>query len=236
MATENKPKPEAIRAQLERILQNADFRASDKQRNFFNFVVDETLDGRASQLKGYTIAVAVYGRAETFDPQVDPIVRVEAGRLRRALEHYYLTAGKNDPVRIKIPKGGYVPTFHTVQIPPSGAQTQPPERENSAPAAEPSIAVMPLLNLTGDEDQDYFADGLTEELTAEFARYQEFRVIAAQSTLRFKGRKVDPKEIGRDLGVRFLLTGSIQKDSKTVKVAIRLIDTFTTCANLGRKL
>jgi len=233
MAAENKPKPEAIRVQLERILQNADFRASDKQRNFFNFVVDETLDGRASQLKGYTIAVAVYGRAETFDPQVDPIVRVEAGRLRRALEHYYLTAGKNDPVHIKIPKGGYVPTFHTVQIPPSGAQTQPPERENSAPAAEPSIAVMPLLNLTGDEDQDYFADGLTEELTAEFARYQEFRVIAAQSTLRFKGRKVDPKEIGRNLGVRFLLTGSIQKDSKTVKVAIRLIDTFSTAQIWG---
>jgi len=177
--------------------------------------------------------VAVYGRAETFDPQVDPIVRVEAGRLRRALEHYYLTAGKNDPVHIKIPKGGYVPTFHTVQIPPSGAQTQPPERENSAPAAEPSIAVMPLLNLTGDEDQDYFADGLTEELTAEFARYQEFRVIAAQSTLRFKGRKVDPKEIGRNLGVRFLLTGSIQKDSKTVKVAIRLIDTFSTAQIWG---
>jgi len=81
--------------------------------------------------------------------------------------------------------------------------------------------------LTGNEDQDYFADGLTEELTAEFARYQEFRVIAAQSTLRFKGRKVDPKEIGRDLGVRFLLTGSLQKDLKTVKIAIRLIDTST---------
>ncbi len=104
---------------------------------------------------------------------------------------------------------------------------------NFLPNTEPSIAVMPLLNLTGDEDQDYFADGLTEELTAEFARYQEFRVIAAQSTLRFKGRKVDPKEISRNLGVRFLLTGSIQKDSKTVKVAIRLIDTFTTAQIWG---
>ena len=236
MAADNKPTPEAIRAQLERILQDADFRASDKQKKFLRFVVDETLDGRASQLKGYTIAVAVYGRPAGFDPQVDPIVRVEAGRLRRALEHFYLSTGKKDTVRIKIPKGGYVPTFHTVQIPPSGAQTSTSERENSAPATGPSIAVMPLLNLTGDEDQDYFSDGLTEELTAELARHQEFQVIAAQSTLRFKGRKVDPKEIGRDLGVRFLLTGSIQKDLKTIKVAIRLIDTFTSCANLGRKL
>jgi adenylate cyclase len=197
MATDKKLAPEAIRDQLERILQSAEFRASDKQRKFLRFVVDETLEGRASQLKGYTIAVAVYGRSESFDPQVDPIVRVEAGRLRRALEHYYLTAGKNDPVRIEIPKGSYIPTFHTVLIPPSGAQRHTSERENSTPATGPSIAVMPLLNLTGDADQDYFGDGLTEELTAEFARYQEFQVIASQSTLRFKGRKVDPKEIGR---------------------------------------
>ena len=85
MAAENKPKPEAIRAQLERILDSAEFKASDKQRKFLSFVVYETLKDRASQLKGYTIAVAVYGRPEGFDPQVDPIVRVEAGRLRRAL-------------------------------------------------------------------------------------------------------------------------------------------------------
>jgi adenylate cyclase len=233
MATDNKPSPAAIRNELERIIQSDEFRASDKQRNFLRFVVDETLAGRASQLKGYTVGVAVYGRAETFDPQVDPIVRVEAGRLRCAMERYYFKIGKNDPVHIKIPKGSYVPTFHTVLIAPSGAQTQPSERENSAPAAELSIAVMPLLNLTGDEGQDYFADGLTEELTAELARHQEFQVIAAQSTMRFKGRKVDPGEVGRVLGVRFLLTGSIKKDLKSVKVAIRLIDTFTTAQIWG---
>ena len=66
-----------------------------------------------------------------FDPQVDPIVRVEAGRLRRALEHYYLTAGKNDPVRIEIPKGGYVPTFQTVQTARSRAETPTSERKDS---------------------------------------------------------------------------------------------------------
>ena len=92
MAADNKPTPETIRVQLERILQSAGFRASDKQRKFLNFIVEETLEDRASQLKGYTIALAVYGRTESFDPQVDPIVRVEAGRLRRALEHYYLTS------------------------------------------------------------------------------------------------------------------------------------------------
>jgi adenylate cyclase len=227
MAADNKPTPEAIRDQLERILDSAKFRAPDKQRKFLSFVVDETLEDRASQVKGYTIAVAVYGRAETFDPQVDPIVRVEAGRLRRALEHYYLTAGKNDPVRLKIPKGSYVPTFHKVRIPPSGTKTQPSEREDRALTTGPSVAVMPLINLTGDKEQEYFSDGLTEELTAELARYQDFQVIASQSTMRFKGQKVDPREIGGDLGVRFLLTGNIRKDLKTVKVTIQLLDTST---------
>jgi len=226
MTAENKPRPEAIRDQLERILDSAEFRASDKQRKFLSFVVDETLAGRASQLKGYTIAVAVYGRAEGFDPQVDPIVRVEAGRLRRALEHYYLTAGKNDPVRIKIPKGGYVPLFHAVQIPPSGAKTQTSERESRGLTSKPSIAVMPLIDLTDDKEQDYFVDGLTEELTIELARYQDFQIIASQSTSQFRGQKIDPMKAGSDLGVRFLLTGSVRKDLKSVKVTVLLLDTF----------
>jgi adenylate cyclase len=191
----------------------ADLKAYDAT---LRFVVHETLEGHASQIKGYTIAVTVYGRTEKFDPQVDPIVRVEAGRLRRALEHYYLTAGKNDPVRLKIPKGSYVPTFNPVQIPPSGTQTHIPEREDRALTTGPSVAVMPLINLTNDKEQEYFTDGLTEDLTTELTRYQDFQIIASQSTMPFKGRKVDPREIGRDLGVQFLLTGSVRKDLKTV--------------------
>jgi adenylate cyclase len=226
MAAEKKPPLEAIKVQLERILESAEFKASDKQRKFLNFVVDETLEGRASQIKGYTIAVAVYERSEKFDPQVDPIVRVEAGRLRRAMERYYLTAGKTDPVRMEIPKGGYVPTFHKVQNPPSGAKTHISEPEESALTGGPSIAVMPLINLTNDSEQDYFTDGLTEELTNELARYQDFQVIASQSTMRFKGQQIDPKVVGKDLGVQFILMGSVRMDLKTVKVTIQLLDTF----------
>jgi len=225
MTAENNPTPEAIHSQLERILQSAEFRASDKQRKFLSFVNDETLAGRSSQLKGYTIAVTVYGRPEGFDPQVDPIVRVEAGRLRRALDHYYLTAGKNDPVRIKIPKGRYVPTFSTVPEAQSGNKPRLSERDSSLPTKEPTIAVMPLINLTGDKEQDYFVDGLTEELTAEIMRYQDFQVIASQSTMRFKDQNFDPREVCRDLGVQFLLQGSVRKDSKTAKVTIQLLDT-----------
>lgn len=227
MASGQKPTPKAVRAHLEQLLQSVEFRASDKQRKFLRFVVEETLDDRAFQLKGYTIAVAVYGRNELFDPQVDPIVRVEAGRLRRALEHYYLTTGKNDRVRINIPKGGYVPTFDSVHLQPPEAEMLIPDPADNRFTAKPSIAVLPLQNLTGDDDQDYVTDGITEELTAELARYQDFKVIASQSSMRLKGLKVDPKEAGRTLGVRFLLTGGLQIDSETVKVSIRLIDTST---------
>ena len=227
MTADNIPKPDAIRSQLARILQSVEFRASEKQRAFLSFIVDEALAGRSSQIKGYTIAVSAYGRPEGFDPQVDPIVRVEAGRLRRALDHYYLTAGKNDPVYIEIPKGSYVPVFSTVPEVPSGDKTRPSKPEGSAPTTGPSIAVMPLTNLTGDKEQDYFVDGLSEELTAEITRYQDFQVIASQSTMQFKGKNIDPRELGRDLDVQFLLKGSVRRDSKSIKVTIQLLDTST---------
>jgi adenylate cyclase len=128
------PTPEEIRGQLERILDNPAFEASERRRQFLGYIVEEALAGRSHRLKGYAIATAVFGRDETFDSQTDPVVRLEAGRLRRDLEHYYLTSGRSDPVRIEIPKGGYVPAFHRQAVgvsepiaPPTPApQTQGP--------------------------------------------------------------------------------------------------------------
>lgn len=100
---------EIIRTHLERIIQSPRFNASEKQKRFLKFIVEETLHGRAAQIKAYTVAIAVYDRPASFDPQVDPIVRVEAGRLRRALENYYLASNEVSPARIEIPKGAYVP-------------------------------------------------------------------------------------------------------------------------------
>ena len=202
------PTPDAVRTQLKRILQNQAFKGSDKQCKFLCFIVDEALEGRASQIKGYTIAVSVYGRSERFDPQVDPIVRVEAGRLRRALDRYYLTAGCDDPVLITIPKGAYVPVFRLVTKAEPVGNTDRREKARRTTLASPTIAVMPLVNLTGDKTQEYFVDGLTEEFTAELARFQDFRVLAAQSSMRFKDQDIDPRAVGEQLRVRFLLSGS----------------------------
>src|SRR5688500_7518948 len=93
------------------MLNSAAFEATGRQRRLLSPVGEETLAGRGDRIKAYSIAVEVFGRDMAFDPQTDPIVRIEAGHLRRGLERYYLTAGHGDPILITIPKGGYVPTF-----------------------------------------------------------------------------------------------------------------------------
>ena len=94
VATVPSPGPDEIRLALERVLASADFDASERNRRFLRHVIEETLAGRAERIKAYNIATTVFGRDDRFDPQLDSIVRIEAGRLRRSLERYYLTSGR----------------------------------------------------------------------------------------------------------------------------------------------
>jgi adenylate cyclase len=123
---------EAVRAQLQCIVGCREFDASERNRRFLQYVVEETLSGRTERIKAYSVATSVFGRDASFDPQTDPIIRIEASRLRRSLERYYLTAGKHDPVRIEIPKGSYVPTFS------SNVDEHIPEGVDAAPATSSS--------------------------------------------------------------------------------------------------
>ena len=104
-----------VRAALARVVASRPFANSPKLTNFLRFVVETALAGQGDRLKGYTIGVEALGRGENFDPQADPIVRVEAVRLRRALATYYAGAGAQDPVIIEMPRGRYVPTFRRAQ-------------------------------------------------------------------------------------------------------------------------
>ena len=105
--TPPKPRPEGkrrlaaekIQQQLQRILRSPEFHASDRQREFLKFVVTETIAGRDSEIKGYTVATQIFGRREDFDQSIDPIVSIQANNLRRDLERYYLVVGQNDQVR-----------------------------------------------------------------------------------------------------------------------------------------
>lgn len=105
----NKLPPEDVRLELQRVLDSSDFRATPRRREMLRYLVEESLAGRARTLKGYTIGVAVFGRGDDFDPQADPVVRLEARRLRRDLDSYYVSAGRDNPLRISIPKGHYIP-------------------------------------------------------------------------------------------------------------------------------
>jgi hypothetical protein len=101
----------AISHQLELILASPDFNATPQQIAFLNFVVNQTLAGKGREIKDYTVAAEVFGRGPDFDQRIDPIVSIQADILRRALARYYQITGKNDPIRIDIPKGTYVPVF-----------------------------------------------------------------------------------------------------------------------------
>jgi hypothetical protein len=94
---------------VERAANSRPLRGSPRLVAFLRYVVEQTLAGKADAIKSYTVAVEALGRKPSFDPQADPIVRVEAGRLRRALAHYYELDGRDDPVVITLPRGSYVP-------------------------------------------------------------------------------------------------------------------------------
>src|ERR1043166_8978691 len=101
--------PDEIRAALQRMIVSDVFSRSPQLGAFLRFVVEAVLHGKADRIKAYTIGVAVLRRDTKFDPQLDPIVRVEATRLRRAIERYYTGPGASDAVMIALPRGGYVP-------------------------------------------------------------------------------------------------------------------------------
>jgi tetratricopeptide (TPR) repeat protein len=115
------PCADEIRAALEHMAASDAFRGSPQLVAFLRYVVEATLRGTGDRIKGYTIAVEALGRGDDFDPQADPIVRVEAMRLRRALNRYYENGGKHDPVLIDLPLGSYVPAFRRAASEPSAA-------------------------------------------------------------------------------------------------------------------
>ncbi|MBO9125397.1 MULTISPECIES: hypothetical protein [unclassified Rhizobium] len=121
--------------QLERISRSREFQAPERGRRFFRYVVEEALDGRSEQLTAYNIAQAVFGRGADFDAQSDPVVRIEAGRIRRALERYYLVCGGGDPVHITIPKGHYAPRFERRAV-AEGAVSEAATRSDEISGAE----------------------------------------------------------------------------------------------------
>jgi adenylate cyclase len=226
------PGVRALRRQVERILESDDFDAPRRSREFLRFVVEEALAGRGEAITQDAIAVRVFGRKDDFDAMVDPIVRIQAGRLRRSLERYYLLSGKEDPVRLELPKGTYVPAFRGVPTAEAGdsraeaggaAPTAPAvvAPASVAPAADgwPSVVVGGFEAVGSKSELGELALEVGEALALELGRYRAVRV-SRQSDLA--GR--DPLAPG---GARFALDGRFRRDGEDLRISARLVDRAT---------
>ncbi|CAO3434905.1 tetratricopeptide repeat protein [Azospirillum doebereinerae] len=149
-----------IQDALDHVLVSRDFKSSARKRRFLQFVVQETLTGNADRIKAYAIALAVFDRDTNFDPLTDPLVRIEAGRLRRCLERYYLTEGAGDPIQITIPKGCYVPAF-SVAADAEPMRTERPCAEGADEAM--AVGAMPVGAMPAEVPDEAMPDEAADD-------------------------------------------------------------------------
>ena len=261
------PTPADVLEQMERVL--ASPTVSHRRRDLLRYLLEETLAGRADRLKGFTIALAVFGRDDSFDPSSDPVVRLEARRLRGDLDSYYVDAGSRDPVRITIPKGGYVPRFewrgieqaeHPAEpsavpaedIPAPVPKRQarrlgrrgwaalavgiPPlafaawlgwERWHAAPDTRgASVIVLPFEALGENGEVRFLASGVTQELITDLRRFEGLRLFSVPASFR-QDQHALPTSLGADLGVDYVVKGSVGEDTTIVRLAAQLYDART---------
>ena len=218
-----------IEKQMSRILGHQDFSASTSLKKIFRFIILETIHGRADTIKAYTIATRVFGRNKNFDASRDPIVRIQAGKLRQSLERYYLLAGADDPIKIDIPKGAYVPTFARQQV---VTCTDTPAASVSALTGgvsrdKPMLGLVPLTNHSGDQKLFSFCNGLMEEISAELAMFRQFDVVDCQ--LPYQTSLANETQISScvKLGAQYILGGSLHKDKNLCKAIIWLSEAQT---------
>ena len=214
------PDRAAVETQLQRILASSLFSGATRLSRFLQFTVTSSLEGRRHQLKEYIVGCEVFDRRDSFDPRIDPIVRVEASRLRLRLRHYYETQGRDDPVRIDVPKGSYAPAFSV-----SRAASKLPllPRKLESPPSLASIAVLPFADHSPEKNQEYFCDGMTEELITALTKVALLRVVAAPSSFRLKGRSQDIRKVGDQLKVATVLEGSVRKAGERIRITAQLI-------------
>src|SRR5262245_51006701 len=204
----------AIRQQLDRILHSGPFLQSRRRQRFLEYLVNETLAGRSERLKGYTIALEVFDRPETFDPTVYPLVRIEAARLREKLREYYGTDGQGDPIHIDLPKGTYTPQieFRHEATSRIARREAPPTQEVSS--AVPAVAVLPFDDMSADQNLGYLGDGLAEDIITALSRFPDLAVVARGSSFAYKGKAVDMRQVGRELGVGYVVERSEEHTSE----------------------
>lgn len=163
----------------------------------------------------------VFDRASDYDPNIDSIVRVEARRLRSKLKAYYEDGpGTADPVLIALRPGSYIPIFRLLD---SRQPSHHHEIDASIQPGRASVAVLPFVNMSPEPEQDYFCDGISEEIMNSLTRVSGLDVIARTSAFQFKAVSIDIRDVGQRLGAELVIEGSVRKAGEQLRITAQAI-------------
>lgn len=211
-----------VRDELDRVLSSGAFHTSERNRRFLTYIVDEALAGRGDRIKAYNIATSVFGRGPDFDPQSDTIVRIEAGRLRRALEHHYLVGGEGSRVVISIPTGAYLPNFITRS---ANAEVSAPAAATESIASGrwrgPRIFVAAFDDDAADERFPDLGRRFSQQLIRGLAPFDGIFVYGPRTSDALSADARIPSLI-KELDVDYVLTGSVNLTAARFEVEVLL--------------
>jgi TolB-like protein len=228
-----------VREHLEKILASEGFVNSERLCRFMRFTVEAKLRNEAGQLKEYLVGREVFDRKEEYDPRLDPIVRVEARRLRKRLQEYYDGPGSADPLRIELPRGGYAPEIQEA----GKASRRFPRRLIGVAAgvaavsavyfgwnvfADPGLAVVPASwPWKADGSRGNLDEDLAERLAAELANRKVAAVVPWPSVQKFRHEATSTEQAARVLGVRRVMMVTVRGDESDARVTLFLLDAKT---------
>jgi TolB-like protein len=211
---------QAVRQQLDRILSGATFQQVDRLRRFLSFVVLESIAGRQDELKEYVVGIQVFGKEASFDPRSDPVVRVQARRLRARLVRYYAEEGQGDEILIELPKGGYAPVFSRRE---AGAARR--HSLSTAIVSRNTACVLAFADHSPSGELAYFCRGLREEIIHRLSALANLRVLA------FEGSDAEGQRSARPGGTEaaVLVSGSVRTSGDRVRVTTQFLDGASGC-------
>ncbi|HLK63986.1 MAG TPA: tetratricopeptide repeat protein [Bryobacteraceae bacterium] len=208
--------------QLNRVLGSKAFRQADRLKRFLSFIVEETVAGRGERLKEFVVGVEVFGKPESFDPRNDPIVRVQARRLRAQLTRYYREEAPDSEMLIELPKGGYAPVFRQIKSAPTRRIVGP------TLVSRNTAVVIPFLDHSVSGDQEYFCEGLTQEIIHAIAGAGEIRLVAWTEGAP-AGAQTTIKTAADWSNAALIVTGSVRKAGNDARITMNLIDAASGC-------
>jgi len=207
--------------------------AAERLSLFLRYVVEQSLNGQSDHIKQYTIAVDALGYAEHFNPKTDSIIRIQARRLRRALDQYYSGKGFKDPIKIEIPKGSYVPVFidnqESPEVPDSSECPSPVPAQTPLDLSAPAMAVIMFENLNDNDQNSFFSKGLTAEIIVSLSRFSDLSVLGPLT--QTEAKPIDYYKISHEYGARFVLQGWVRSSGSKIRMTIDMSDALT-----GKKL